>query len=115
MNLAKNPGKEYSIGLKSPKERNDVVLRFHEEVVRQLLLGKRVLLPGGLSIEIIRHVNDTGKVQPRLGFNYKVRMNYDKLKLKKIKFTPTVSLEKKLNLILTKTDFEYKLVSHGYQ
>lgn len=114
MNLAKNPGKEYNMGLKSPKERNDVILRFHEEVVRQLLLGKRVLLPGG-SIEIIRHVNDTGKVQPRLGFNYKVRMNYDKLKRKKIKFTLATSFEKKLNLILIKTDFEYKLVSHGYQ
>jgi hypothetical protein len=115
LNIAKNLGKEYRNGSKSSIARNAIMSKFHKEVERQILLGNRVILPGGIVIEIIRHLNDTGKVQPRLGFNYKVRITYDKLKVKKVKFTPAVGLEKKLEKILKQTDFEYKMVANGYK
>lgn len=115
INIAKTLGKDYAIGSKSSAARNAIMGKFHKEVVRQILLGNKVILPGGISIEIIKHINDTGKVQPRLGFNYKVRITYDKLKRKKVKFTPAKGLENKLDKILKQTDFEYKLVTNGYK
>lgn len=115
MNLAKNLGKEYAFGSKSPKEVNQIVNAFHEEMIRQMLLGKRVLLPGDISMEIVREEYFGNVRQPRLGFKYRVRINYDKLKVKKVKFTPNNSLKKSLDLVLRKTNFEYKLVSHVYQ
>jgi hypothetical protein len=118
--LKKLEGKKYATGSKSQVATAKIMNAFHKEVVRQILLGNRVILPGGITIEIIKHVHEatrTGlvKKQPRFGFNYKVRLTYDKLKVKKVKFTAAPSLEKKLMAVLKETDFEYKLVDYGYQ
>jgi len=115
VNLFKNPGKEYVDGVKSPMQKSLIVKEFHKAVVRQILLGNRVILPGNITIEIIKHLNDTGKVVPRFGFNYKVKITYDKLKRKKVKFTTSASLERKLTEVLLKTNFDYRLVDYGYQ
>lgn len=115
-NLAKDLDKDkYVRGAVSPSTRNRIVNAFHNEVIRQILLGNRVMLPGGLTIEIIKHQNDTGRVQPRLGFNYKVRVVYDKLKIKKVKFATATSLENKIIKVLKHTNFDYKLVDNGYK
>ncbi len=118
--LTKEQGKKYTIGSKSEKSRTRIMNLFHKEVVRQILLGNKVLLPGDMTIEIIKHKHEatrTGliKQQPRFGFNYKVRFSYPKLKKKKVKFTASSGIEKKLLLILKETDFEYKLVNNGWQ
>lgn len=102
-------------GSQSDQEIKQIVSAFNKEVVRQILLGHRVVLPWNIEIDVIKHINDTGKVQPRLGFNYKVRVVCDKLKRKKVKFTTDKSLQKMLSQILKETDFEYKLVTNGYQ
>jgi len=119
LNVATHQGKDYAIGSKDPKIRNAIVNKFHAEVIRQILLGNRVLLPGDMSIEIIKHEQYLSfgrlKKQPRPGFNYKVRFTYYKLKEKKVKFTSCKSLEKKLNAILTETNFEYKLADNSYR
>jgi len=118
--LTKTQDKEYVLGSKSEASRAKIMSAFHKEVVRQMLLGNRVILPSGIMIEIIKHVHEKSragliKKQPRLGFNYKVRIVYDKLKQKKIKFTASPSIEKKLMMVLKETNFEYKLVDNGYQ
>ncbi len=118
--LTRDLGKDYAVGSKSETARAKIMIEFHKEVVRQILLGNRVILPGGIMIEIIKHpydMNRLGKPKklPRFGFNYKVRIVYDELKKKKIKFTASPSIEKKLMLVLKETDFEYKLVDNGYQ
>lgn len=115
VNLTKDPGKKYKTGSKSSGARTAVICKFHREVIRQILLGNKVILPGGITVEVVRHINDTGKVQPRLGFNYKIHFVYDKLKRKKVKFTPAGSLKSKLDRVLLETDFEYKIMTHGYQ
>lgn len=118
--LTRDLGKDYAVGSKSETARAKIMIEFHKEVVRQILLGNRVILPHGITIEIIKHVHEASragliKKQPRFGFNYKVRIVYDKLKQKKIKFTASPSIEKKLIRVLKETDFEYKLVDNGYQ
>lgn len=111
---------EYAIGVKSRARRKKIVNRFHDEVIKQILLGNVVLLPGDIKIEIIKHkyfVHYLGNVKrlTRLGFDYKVRITYDKLKRKKIKFTTAKSLEKKLKTVLENTDFDYKLVENSFR
>jgi len=119
LNLANEQGKEYAIGSKSPKMRNAIVNGFHDEVVRQILLGNRVLLPGDMSIEIIKHKYNLvfGKIKKlhRDGFYYKVRFTYHKLKEKRVKFTPSPQLIKKIEMVLGNTNFEYKLVDNSYK
>lgn len=119
LNLVREQGKEYAIGSKSIKSRNVIMSAFHKEVIKQILLGNKVLLPGDISIEIIKHEYDHTfgivKKQPRLGFNYKVLFVYHKLKRKKVKFTTSPSLEKKLMSVLKNTNFEFRLVDNGYQ
>lgn len=118
--LTQDLGKDYALGSKSKTARAVIMNAFHNEVVKQILLGNRVILPGDMMIEIIKHVYDEAKFgnvknQPRYGFNYKVRFTYHKLKEKKIKFTTSSSLEKKLVMVLKETNFDYKLVDNGYQ
>jgi len=119
LNLVREQGKEYAIGSKSIKSRNIIMNAFHKEVIKQILLGNKVLLPGDISIEIIKHEYAPSsflvKKQPRLGFNYKVLFVYHKLKRKKVKFTTSPSLEKKLMSVLKNTNFEFRLVDNGYQ
>lgn len=119
ISLVSKPRKEYAIGSKSKGTRSNIVTEFNKEVIKQILLGNRVLLPGDITIEIIKHEKYTvfgkTKQEPRFGFNYKVKISYEKLKRKKVKFTPSTSLNNKLKTVLENTDFEYRLVSNGYK
>lgn len=115
ISIIKEVGKrKYSRGASSLETRTRVINAFHKEVVRQILLGNKVNLPSGMSVEIIRYVNYTTKVQPRLGFVYKVRFICDKIKIKGVKLTLSSELDKKINSVLRNTDFEYKLVDNGF-
>lgn len=113
------PGNKYAIGAKSTATQKRVVNDFHDEVIRQILLGNRVLLPYNISIDIVKieHRVFFGRIQDqsRPGFNYKVRFSFNKLKEKSVNFTTARSLDKKLNLILRETNFEYKLVEKNYK
>lgn len=113
VNLYKNPGREYVKGSRSAIVKSQIVNKFHKEVARQILLGNRVLLPNGMSIEIIKVLNKRKTKVPRFGFNYVVKFNFDKVIIKRVKFKASIGLEKKLEAVLLNTDFDYRLVDYG--
>lgn len=122
--IEKSVTSKYKGGTLFPEIAEKVLDTFHEEVVKQILLGNVVMLPCRMSIEIIKTVSEFKTISKsrhvhkvkvaRLGFDYQVRFNYHKLKRKKVRLEVEKSLIDKLNMVLLQTDFDYKLVSNGY-
>lgn len=107
-------GPEQYIGGSDSKQGTTIVVRkFHEEVIRQILLGNKVKLPGGATIEIVKH--STEKISERIGEEHKVLFKHPKIKKKKAVFITAISLTRKLNLVLRNTNFDYKAVRYGYK
>lgn len=118
--------RKYKTGSTSLPANESVINRFHDEVVKQLLIGNKVMLPGGLTIEIVKSVSEFSvggeyKTQVpkikrlRLGFEYHIRFNYYKVKRKKIKFEPDKDLVDKLMKVLEFTELDFRLVGYGYK
>ncbi len=96
-------------GTKSSAIASVIINKFNKQVARQVLLGNKVLLPKGITIEVEKVVNKSKRHLPRLGFDYKVNFTCDKMKEKKIKFIPNTLLERNLGRILRETNFDYKM------
>ncbi len=113
----------YKTGSTDLPVNEEIINKFHEEVVKQLLIGNKVMLPGGIKMEIVKTISDFSvggefKTQVpkikrlRLGFEYHVRFNYYKVKRKRVKFEPDKELIKKLTKVLEFTDLDYRLVNN---
>jgi len=87
--------------------------KFHNEVVRQMLVGNRVVLPGNIETKVVRHATEMKTA--RIGFAYKLVFRIEKKHKYKVKFTIAPSLKAKLDYIIKNTDFEYRAVTYGYK
>jgi hypothetical protein len=101
-------GHAYKRSSSDAKHRVKIINMFHREVARQILLGNRVILPEGISIEIVKTENNSGFMQPRMGFVYRVRFNIPKMREKRVVFRESDTLRANLKNILKNTSFEYK-------
>lgn len=103
----------YKNVLTNRREVTKLIDKFHNEVSRQVLMGNRVMLPGNIETEIVRHATEWPTA--RVGFSYKLVFRLEKKHKYKVKFTIGPNIKNKLNYILKNTDFEYRAVTFGYK
>ena len=104
----------YKNVLTNKKKVDKLMATFHKEVAKQVLMGNRVILPGNIETEIVKHSSSFWKTA-RIGFAYKLVFRMEKKHKYKVKFKISPNLYNKLNYIIKNTDIEYRAVMYGYK